>query len=391
MNTANHSSGETPAILVVDDDVVLLRSMQRGLSMRGFNVTTAPHGHEAVAKIAAGQFEAIVCDIAMPDMDGIELLRTIRAHDLDVPVLLVTGQPTLDSALRAMDFGAFQYLLKPIDIDRLVNELGKAVRMHRLARLKRQAHEIATGAEGVLPADRAGLETVFNRALEGLWIAYQPIVSSQDGSIKAYEALMRLTEPGVPHPGAMLQIAEQLERLEVLGRTVRERVATPMHRASQGVSLFVNLHPAELFDPELTSPNTALSRMARRVVFEITERAALERFGATRERIAEVRNAGFRIAVDDLGAGYSGLSTFAQLEPDFVKLDMSLVRDVHNNATKQRVIRSMAGLCRELGMEVIAEGVEERAERDVLRDLGCDLLQGYYIAKPGPAFPEVHW
>jgi EAL domain-containing protein (putative c-di-GMP-specific phosphodiesterase class I) len=100
---------------------------------------------------------------------------------------------------------------------------------------------------------------------------------------------------------------------------------------------------------------------------------------------------GYRIAVDDLGAGYAGLTSFTLLEPEIVKLDMSLVRDVHQNSTKQKVIRSMTALSQDMGMTVVAEGVETVAERDALLDLDCDLLQGFLFAKPGPAFPEVKW
>jgi EAL domain-containing protein (putative c-di-GMP-specific phosphodiesterase class I) len=100
---------------------------------------------------------------------------------------------------------------------------------------------------------------------------------------------------------------------------------------------------------------------------------------------------GFRIAVDDLGAGYAGLTSFALLEPEIVKLDMSLVRAVHRSQTKQKVIRSMASLCRDMGMLVVAEGVETVEERDTLLDLGCDLLQGFLLARPGKPFPAVTW
>jgi EAL domain-containing protein (putative c-di-GMP-specific phosphodiesterase class I) len=99
----------------------------------------------------------------------------------------------------------------------------------------------------------------------------------------------------------------------------------------------------------------------------------------------------FRVAIDDLGAGYAGLTSFATLDPDFVKLDMSLVRDIHRNHTKERVVRSMAAVCRELGMLVVAEGVESPQERDLLVALGCDFLQGYLLAKPGRPFPTFAW
>jgi EAL domain-containing protein (putative c-di-GMP-specific phosphodiesterase class I) len=114
--------------------------------------------------------------------------------------------------------------------------------------------------------------------------------------------------------------------------------------------------------------------------------------GTTWTWIGEV--AAFGVALDarhDLGAGYAGLTSFAQLEPEFVKLDMTLVRDIHQNAIKQKLVGSMARLCKDMGIAVVAEGIEIREERDSIIDLGCDLLQGYLIARPGRAFPEVAW
>jgi EAL domain-containing protein (putative c-di-GMP-specific phosphodiesterase class I) len=110
-----------------------------------------------------------------------------------------------------------------------------------------------------------------------------------------------------------------------------------------------------------------------------------------RARIATLREMGFRIAVDDLGAGYAGLTSFALLEPEIVKLDMSLVRDVHLNSTKQKLVRSMTALARDMGMMVVGEGVETMEERQALEALGCDLLQGYLFAKPSKPFPTVTW
>jgi EAL domain-containing protein (putative c-di-GMP-specific phosphodiesterase class I) len=153
----------------------------------------------------------------------------------------------------------------------------------------------------------------------------------------------------------------------------------------------VNLHVTDLLDPELLSPYSPLAKIAPQVVLEITERSSLDRVPDVRSRIAALRDIGYRIAVDDLGAGYAGLTSFALLEPDFVKLDMSLVRGIDSNVTKQKVVRSMTSLCREMGMKVVAEGVETPPECDTLVALDCDLLQGFLFAKPGRPFPEVQW
>ena len=125
------------------------------------------------------------------------------------------------------------------------------------------------------------------------------------------------------------------------------------------------------------------------MVLEVTERTSLEGVRDVTRRVAKLREMGFRIAVDDLGAGYAGLTSFSLLEPEVVKLDMALVRGVDDNPTKQKVIRSMATLCREMGVDMVVEGIETDAERDAVVQLGGDLLQGYLFARPGPPFPRV--
>src|SRR5207302_9679534 len=138
----------------------------------------------------------------------------------------------------------------------------------------------------------------------------------------------------------------------------------------------LNLHAQGLEDDARYDPSEPLHAVADRVVFEITERASLETLKDLPARISALRRRGFRIAVDDLGAGYAGLTSFALLEPEFVKLDMSLIRDVHKEPTKRKLIASMLSLCRDLHIQTVAEGIETVEERDALAELGCELLQG---------------
>jgi EAL domain-containing protein (putative c-di-GMP-specific phosphodiesterase class I) len=377
-------------VLLVDDEPTVLRSLSRHLGAAGYEVHTCSEGPVAVRRLRMEGFDVVVSDIAMPDTNGIELLRAVRQHDPHLPVVLVTGTPVVESAIEAVQHGAFGYLLKPVNTQELLSTIARAVQLNRLARAKHDALTAlgtATGGD----ADRVGLETTFNRALESLWIAFQPIVRASDHSVFGYEALLRCREPTLPHPGAVLDAAERLNELQRLGQIARERASQPMLDRGGEQTLFVNLHPEDLLDPTLLLPDAPISRLASRVVLEITERSSLEKIPDVRGRVRSLRERGFRIAVDDLGAGYAGLSSFAQLEPDIVKLDMSLVRDVNDNPIKRKLVRSMTSLCQDMGLMIVAEGVETPAERDTLVELGCDLLQGYQFARPGVAFPQAEW
>jgi EAL domain-containing protein (putative c-di-GMP-specific phosphodiesterase class I) len=307
-----------------------------------------------------------------------------------VPVILVTGAPSVESSVRAIEYGVFRYLLKPVPIEVLVDLVSRAARLHKLARLKRRALEIA-GTEGKWLGDRAALESRFDRALELLWMAFQPIVSWRDRRVFGYEALLRSDEPTLATPPDFLEAAERLGKVHELGRAIRAKVAHEAKQLSLDAELFINLHASDLDDESLRSSFQPLSGIAHRVVLEITERASLDAVKDVPSQIKALKAIGFRIAVDDLGAGYAGLTCFTQLEPEIVKLDMSLVRGIDTQPKKQSIVGSMKKLCDDLGMLVVAEGVETPAERDTLARLGCDLLQGYLFARPERGFPQPRW
>jgi EAL domain-containing protein (putative c-di-GMP-specific phosphodiesterase class I) len=248
-----------------------------------------------------------------------------------------------------------------------------------------------SGVASVRPTAASSLETSFERALASLWMAYQPIIHAGDHTLFGYEALVRCKEPTIPHPGALLDAAHQLGRLHELGQRIRAIAPLALTSAPAHAALFVNLHATDLLDETLFDADAPLSRCADRVVLEITERATLEDIPDLKERTGRLRALGFRLAVDDLGAGYAGLTSFVRLEPELVKLDMSLVRDVAGNRTKQKLVRSMTTVCKDLGALVVAEGVETPEERDALVELEVDLLQGYRFARPEPPFPSFKW
>lgn len=369
----------------MDDEPVLLQAFARILEKRPERIETYASAREAIARVARGGVDVVVSDITMPEMNGIQLLRAIHEHDADLPVVLMTGLPAVESAAQAVEYGAFKYIVKPFSAETLRAAVDRAAQVYRLARMKRQAIELLGGAT----SNQADLEASFERAISSLWIAFQPIVRASDCTVFGYEALLRSDEPSLPSPGHVLDAAERLGQLVRLGRTIRQRAAEPI--STLAAYLFVNLHPQDLMDPELLDESSPLALIADRVVLEITERASLGKIENIRKTVAELRERGFRIAVDDLGAGYAGLTSFALLEPEIVKLDMTLVRDIDSSPVKRKLVGSMTALCRDMGLLIVCEGVETTAEYDTLIALGCDLYQGYLFARPGRAFPEPSW
>lgn len=387
MPDTENSEGKRGRILVVDDEPITARAFTRMLSAAGYTVAMATDGKSAAAALQADTFDAVVSDLAMPEMDGLELLAILRERDLDVPMIFVTGSPHLDTAVRAVDGGAFRYLVKPVAPNVLEDAVERAVKLRAMARVRREAmaHRQRTEAS---TGSRSTLDARFAQALATMWIAQQPIVSWSQRKVFAHEALVRNDEATLRSPLDLFDAAERLGRLHELGRTIRAQIAVGIRDGAPPGNLFVNLHPTDLEDAGLYQKTAPLWPFASQVVFEITERAALDTIPDLPARMARLRELGYRIALDDLGAGYAGLASFTQLEPDVVKVDMSLIRGIDESPMKQKLVGSIVSLCAELGIMIIAEGIETANERDVLVRLGGDLCQGYLFAKPGRGFPE---
>jgi EAL domain-containing protein (putative c-di-GMP-specific phosphodiesterase class I) len=381
-SVSRHGSGRA-IVLIVDDDAGFARSCARLLGGWGYDVEMVLAGGDAVRRAQERKFDVILSDINVPDMSGLQILREIRQHDRDVPVVLMTGGPALESAREAVECGALSYLIKPISTAQLKDTVERAVHVHDVARRERQ---ILRSTE-VHQREIEALQARFDRALDGMWMAFQPIISWSSKTVVAYEALMRTVEPTLRSPLDVLKAAETLDQIHVLGRRSRRRLASILREFDDLPGVFVNLHVLDLEDEDLFDPQSPLAAFAPRIHFEITERAALERVKDAAERTTRLRRLGYRIAIDDLGEGYSGLTSFAHLEPEAVKLDMSLIRGIDIVPMKRKLVRAMATLCRELDARLIAEGVETEAERDTLIELGTDLLQGFLFARPDFPFP----
>jgi EAL domain-containing protein (putative c-di-GMP-specific phosphodiesterase class I)/CheY-like chemotaxis protein len=382
-------TGYAGRVLLADDDPSLRTALSRILARNGYVVTTAADGGQALNELKAGhRFDVVVSDLDMPGADGLSLLRTVRGNDLHLPVVLLTGSPALASAVAAVEYGAFRYLTKPASPAVLLDVVGRAVQRYRLAPVRREA---ARELEGQPRAQNDGMRAHFGSALGSLWMATQPIVSWRTRAIFAYEALVRNDDPVLRDPCALFDVAEKIRHTTTLGRAIRSRVAESMSMLPPSCPMFLNVHASDLEDPDLLSEDGVLSPFAGQVVLEITERTGLDQVGNIALCLTRLRKLGYRIALDDLGTGYAGLSSLAQLEPDIVKVDMSLVRGIDSSSLKQKLFRTVTSLCNDLGVTLIAEGVETPGERDCAVALGGDLFQGFLFAHPGPGFPPARY
>lgn len=376
----------TASILAVDDDPDMLRLLGSALGRAGYRVFDAQSGVDALAVLQKERVDAVITDLAMPGMSGLEFVRHVRDRDPELPILVITGAPAIDSAIESIDVGVFRYLTKPITPAEIVRATSDAVHARALAQARRAAYSHVVNTSSIEPAR----ETLL-RALETAWLAAQPIVQLAEQRVVAYEVLLRTKSTELPHPGAVFGAAEALGMVPTVARVIRKHAVAVAEKLPEGTLLFLNLHPLELLDDSLFQSSSALSLQAHKIILEMTERTSLESIPDARSRVAALKELGFGIALDDMGAGYAGLTSFAMLEPEYVKIDLGLVRNVDTEPMKQTLIRTIVRLTQEVGIDVIAEGVETKAEAEALRQIGCTLLQGYFFARPAPPFVDVRW
>ena len=256
------------------------------------------------------------------------------------------------------------------------------VRLERL--VYRGIREAANAAKSVAERERsrkvADLRTSLRDGL--VYVDYHPIVEAESRRVFGYEALARGVLRPLRSPEVMFEVAADADLLWELSRLCRARAVEGMAaHLTRGQLLFLNVDPHDFADPEFTERQLAVND-PRRVVIEITERTAIKDYPKFRERLRAFRDAGFRFAVDDAGSGYAGLGSIANLEPDFIKLDMSLIASIDANFIKQNLVETMVKFANDQGAMVIAEGVERVEEFEAVRALGVHLVQGFYLHRP---------
>jgi len=221
---------------------------------------------------------------------------------------------------------------------------------------------------------------------------YQPVVDLRDRRVLGYEALTRVSMESFSGPDHLFKVAHENDAVWRLEQLCRDRAIRGARGLPADQLLFLNIEPDAVNDPVLRSQATAdLLRASAlkpaQIVLEMTEHSKVNDFQHFRQLLNYFQFQGFRLAVDDVGSGYSGLQSIAEIKPDFIKIDMALIRDVHLHPIKQDLTATIVRFSANSGVLLIAEGVETMEELRCLQNLGVRYAQGYLFARPGPAFP----
>jgi EAL domain-containing protein (putative c-di-GMP-specific phosphodiesterase class I)/GGDEF domain-containing protein len=256
------------------------------------------------------------------------------------------------------------------------------IRFQRL--IYRGIREAANAAKSVEERERARRVDDLKRSLRerAVYIDLHPILVADTRRVYGYEALARGTLRTLRSPEIMFDVAAEADLLWELGRLCRSKAIESMQtRLTRGELLFLNVDPHDFADPQFSQLDHEVAE-PHRVVIEITERTAIKDYPKFREHLKALRERGYRFAVDDAGSGYAGLGSIANLEPDFIKLDISLINCIDTNFIKQNLVETMVRFANDQGAQVIAEGVERAEEYETVKGLGVHLVQGFFLHRP---------
>lgn len=230
---------------------------------------------------------------------------------------------------------------------------------------------------------------------EQIHSVYQPIVSLQNGAIFGYEALSRITSQSCTlNIEKLFELANKAQKTWELEKLCRTQALRGALEKPARTKLFINVDPNVVYDPNFISGFTQdklvkLGLNSDDIIFEITEKSSVTSLGGFKEALDNYQSQGFKVAIDDFGAGYSGLTRMYSISPDYLKIDMSIVRDVNKDSRKRSVVIGIVKLCREVGIEIIAEGIETKEELATLIELDVDYGQGYFLARPNEKFQTL--
>lgn len=230
---------------------------------------------------------------------------------------------------------------------------------------------------------------------ENIQTHYQPIFDLKTGKVFAYEALTR-GPVGTPmeSPLMLFGVADKTNLSFELDRLCRKKALQNIHGLGNDQKLFVNTFPNTMHDPEFKGES--LSNLLHscglkgdNIVFEVTERVAIENYSMFQKEQNYFSSLGFGLAVDDIGSGYGSLEAIANLKPQYVKVDLSIIRDIHKNPVKQELLRAISDIGRKVNAKILVEGIEVQEELEVCQQHGCDYGQGFLLGRPSKDLLDV--
>jgi EAL domain-containing protein (putative c-di-GMP-specific phosphodiesterase class I) len=376
---------------------------QRGMLLKmlarlgATQVSTAADGYAALEIVMApgAAIDIIISDLDMPGMDGLEFMRHVGEAHIPVSIILASALESvlLDSVetmTRAYGVKILGVIQKPITPEKL----AALIKLH----LPAQVNANLARADGLSFSIEEIVQGISNDEFEPF---FQPKVELASGRIKGAEALARWRHPqkGIVAPYAFVGSLEDHNQIDKLTWLILSKSVDFCceWRTASGldVSVSVNVSPKSLADVNFADRVTDLVKRksldCQNIILEVTESAATTEIGHSLETLSRLRMKGFGLSIDDYGTGYSSLQQLARIAFTEIKLDQSFIRGAATQQAARTILESSIDMAKKLGILTVAEGIETEEDWDLLRELGCDLAQGYLIAKPAESGEFMAW
>lgn len=376
------------SVLVVEDDDFQRQMLISMLEALGpVAVHGAANGRQAIEALHRLQHErpvdVVFCDLNMPEMDGLEFLRHLgeERHNVALVIMSAMGGRLLaavDSMAKALGIRILDIVEKPISMDRLQQSLARYEPVER-------RHRLTASMPGF------SLGEIMQGVMAGQFEPYfQPKVDLATGRLIGAEALARWVHPelGIIPPAAFIPQLERSGNIDALTFDMIARSAAAFHafRERRDITVSVNLSLASLDDTTLAERIIQAVQTAgldpRHMILEISETAAMSDVAHTSENLARLCMHGFSLSIDDYGTGYANMQQLTRIAFSELKIDQTFVRGFADNEALRIVVESSIDMARRLNLKVVAEGVESQQAWEALKKAGCDIAQGYFIARP---------
>jgi EAL domain-containing protein (putative c-di-GMP-specific phosphodiesterase class I) len=368
LDTVEDSSMTQSLIWLIDDEPAVRLTVRRWLINLGYNVETFAEGPVLLEQIKDTQHlpSLIICDADMPAMPGLEVLgHTSKSHP-DIKRLLYTAREPNRWVIEAFNRGVIHRF-----IDKSEGPDALKLCLQELLSFESKKN-----------AQLKDLDELLSQELIELFI--QPIFNSKTRKIEAGEALMRSKHPAFRGPLDILDATQLAQRELDLQRLLTKQSRVIREKIDPSIKLFMNIDPVVFSQPDaLDDVFSEVYPYANQTVLELTERGQLCG-DVWVESVKYLRKRGFEIALDDLGAGYNSLGAVAAVSPEIIKLDISLVSNLHLSAPKREMVRLLSEYATQHDIKTVAEGIELAEEAEICEGLDIRWLQGYHLERPMP-------
>jgi EAL domain-containing protein (putative c-di-GMP-specific phosphodiesterase class I)/CheY-like chemotaxis protein len=381
-------------LLVIDDDQEVCEFIEAVSNAMNLNCIVTSES-DAFLKALTPDTTLVMLDLLMPDMDGIELLRLLGKQHCNTPIVLMSGVgkriiETAEALARSLGLTIAGHLEKPFRLAALEALLQKQVE----ARVAPPSH----GKLKIVIPDSELLNAIVQNQFV---LHYQPQLNLLTNHVVGVEALVRWQHPerGLIFPDDFISRLESMGLIGRLGWIVTNRGLEEIKQAADSRGclpvLSLNVSVCSLYD--LDFPDLFVSRLkkhgvsARSVILEITESGLIKQLSNTLDVLTRLRMKQIHLSIDDFGTGYAMMQQLRLVPATELKIDKSFVQNMHLNDSDRVMVRKTIEIGHDLGMKVVAEGVETQEQYEFLRANGCDLAQGYFFSRALPMPELVHW